>query len=96
MKLEDLGDRLFVSAPEAAAILGCDARTVRTAAEAGEIPASRAGVRWLIPVQWLREQAGASTAPTSVEVDYDRLASLVTDRLFDRFAAIFGKSPAGV
>ena len=92
MKLEDLGDRLFASAPEAAAILGCDARTIRTAAEAGKIPASKAGIKWLIPVQWLRNQTVLSIAPAAPEVDYDRLAALVTDRLFDRFAAIFGKS----
>jgi excisionase family DNA binding protein len=94
MKLEDLGDRLFVSVPEAATIRGCDARTIRKAAEAGEIPASRAGVKWLIPVQWLREQAGMSTSPATAEVDYDRLAELVTDRLFDRFTAIFSKFAA--
>lgn len=91
MKLEDLGDRLFASAPETAAILGLDARTVRADAEAGLIPARKAGVKWLVPVQWIREQAGISTGPAPTDVDYDRLADLVTDRVLDRFAAIFSK-----
>jgi hypothetical protein len=90
MKLEDLGDRLFASAPETAAILGCDARTIRAEAEAGAIPARKAGVKWLIPVQWIREQAGISTGTASADVDYDRLADLVTDRLIGRVAAMLG------
>lgn len=91
MKIEELGDRLFATAPEAAAILGCDARTLRADIEAGAIPARKAGVRWLIPVQWLREQAGISTSSVSAEVDYDHLADLVTERLFGRFAAVFSQ-----
>ena len=51
--------RLFLSVPEASAILGVDreGRTVRKAIEAGEIPAIRVGPQWRIPVAWIREQA---------------------------------------
>jgi hypothetical protein len=93
MTLDDLGDRLFANAPEAAAILGRDPRTIRKAAEKGEIPgAHKLGAKWLFPVQWLREQAGQPSPAMSAEVDYDRLADLVTDRLFARIAAFFSKS----
>jgi excisionase family DNA binding protein len=56
--------RLFVSVPEASAILGLDreGRTVRKAIEAGEIPAVRVGPQWRIPVAWIREQARLSAA----------------------------------
>jgi excisionase family DNA binding protein len=59
MALNDLGDRLFANVPEASAVLGLDQRTVRRAAAAGEIPATKVGAKWLIPLSWLREQAGA-------------------------------------
>lgn len=62
--------RLFVSVPEASAILGLDAegRTVRKAIMAGEIPATRVGPQWRIPVAWIRKQArlgadGSAGAP---------------------------------
>ena len=35
-------------------------RTVRRAAAAGDIPACRIGAKWLIPLTWLQEQAGAT------------------------------------
>jgi excisionase family DNA binding protein len=96
MTLDDLGDRLFVSAPEAAVILGRDVRTIRHAAEAGEIPASKAGAKWLIPTSWIRQQAGMPTAAGS-DVDYDRLAELVAPRvareLYAHLARLFSGSP---
>jgi excisionase family DNA binding protein len=53
-----LDGKLFADVPETAKILRYDERTVRRAIEAGEIPAVRAGERWLVPTAWLREQAG--------------------------------------
>ena len=53
----DITGRNFVSAPEAAAYLGVDIRTVRRAIGAGEIPATRVGAAWRVPTVWLRHQA---------------------------------------
>lgn len=50
--------RLFATAPETAAILRTDERTVYRALAAGVIPGTRVGTVWRIPVAWLREQAG--------------------------------------
>jgi excisionase family DNA binding protein len=55
--LEEILGGLFADVPETAAVLRYDARTVRRAIEAGEIPAVRAGDRWRVPTAWLREQA---------------------------------------
>jgi excisionase family DNA binding protein len=65
--LRRLGTRLFATTTETAAILRYDARTVRRAIEAGEIPAVRAGSTWRVPAAWLREQArlGTSAEPSS-------------------------------
>jgi excisionase family DNA binding protein len=60
--LERLRGRLFASTTEAAALLGYDARTVRKAIEAGEIPAVRAGSTYRVPTEWLRKQAALGTA----------------------------------
>jgi excisionase family DNA binding protein len=51
--------QLFFSVPQTSAILGFDrlGRTVRKGIEAGEIPATRVGAQWRIPVAWIREQA---------------------------------------
>jgi excisionase family DNA binding protein len=46
----------MLSVPQAAAILNCDERTIRTACAGGEIPATRMGAKWLIPTWWLRRQ----------------------------------------
>jgi excisionase family DNA binding protein len=51
-------DRLFVSPKEVAAVTRSDPRTVRRAAERGEIPSTRLGTKILIPASWLREKAG--------------------------------------
>jgi hypothetical protein len=56
--LEDLDNRLFVSVPEAAAVLRSDPRSVRRAIAAGDIPATRVGPRQLVPTSWLRNAAG--------------------------------------
>lgn len=61
-----LSERLFMSVPEVADVLGVDQRTLRRAAEDGQVPSVRVGVRILIPTTWLREQAGqAADAATT-------------------------------
>ncbi len=50
-------DRLFVSVPEAAAVLRVDQRTLRRELAAGTIPSTRVGPVWRIPTSWLRQQA---------------------------------------
>lgn len=91
MTLDDLGDRLFVTAPEAAAILGRDPRTIRKAAEAGEIPARRAGRKWLIPTHWIRAEAGMSATSATASVDYEKLAELVNRQSNAQLAAVFAQ-----
>ena len=61
-----LKGRLFLSVPEMSAIFGLDAegRTVRQAIKDGEIPATRVGLQWRIPVAWVREQARLGPALT--------------------------------
>jgi excisionase family DNA binding protein len=90
MTLDELGDQLFADVPQAASILGRDARTVRRAAAAREIPASKVGTKWMIPTAWLRQQAGIPTAAAAVPApDIDELADRVAERLFARFASLF-------
>lgn len=93
MTLDDLDGNLFADVPQVAEITGMDPRTIRRAAQAGEIPASRVGAKWMIPTAWLREQAG-TPAPTPPGVDLDDLADRVADRLFTRFAQLLGSTPA--
>jgi excisionase family DNA binding protein len=52
----ELESLAFFSAPDAARILNCDERTIRRAAAAGTIPATKVGAKWLIPTVWLRQQ----------------------------------------
>lgn len=54
--LRRISGRLFATSTEAGAILGVDPRTLRAAIERGEIPATRVGVAWRVPVSWLRAQ----------------------------------------
>jgi excisionase family DNA binding protein len=55
--LDRIKTKLFADTTEAAAILDLDPRTLRAALERGEIPGTRAGNTWRVPVAWLREQA---------------------------------------
>lgn len=55
--LDRLDGKLFATTTETAAVLRYDARTLRKAIEAGEVPAVRAGVTYRVPVAWIREQA---------------------------------------
>ena len=56
--LANLKDRLFATVPEAAVVLRSDARSVRRAIAAGDIPSTPVGPRKLVPVAWLRQAAG--------------------------------------
>jgi excisionase family DNA binding protein len=90
MTLDDLGDRLFADIPQAASILGRDERTVRRAAAAGEIPATKVGTKWMIRTSWLREQAGVGQlGAASAAPDLDELADRLADRMFARLAGLF-------
>lgn len=59
--------RLFATAPETAAVLRCDHRTVLRMLEAGQIPGIKTGRVWRIPTAWLRAQArvGGDDAATA-------------------------------
>jgi len=87
--LSDLGDRLFADVPEVASITGRDERTIRKAAQAGEIPATKVGTKYMIPMAWLRAQAGESEPAAAVQPDLDELADRVADRLLTRFGRLF-------
>lgn len=90
MRLDELGDRLFAYVPEVAEILGRDERTVRAAIRAGDIPATKTGQRYIVPVSWLREQAGGPVPPTAAAgPDLDELADRVADRVLARLARMF-------
>ena len=60
--LARLEGRLFASVTEVGAVLHYDHRTVRAACAAGQIPATRVGSTWRIPVSWLKEQARINAA----------------------------------
>jgi excisionase family DNA binding protein len=56
--LERLQGKIFATTTETAAVLRYDARTLRKAIEAGEVPAVKAGSTYRIPTAWIRQQAG--------------------------------------
>jgi excisionase family DNA binding protein len=62
--LDRVKTKLFATSTEAAVILDIDCRTLRSAIERGEIPATRAGATWRVPVSWLCEQARLGAAGT--------------------------------
>ena len=90
MTLDELNGRLFADVPEVASITGRDDRTIRRAAAAGEIPSTKVGNKYMIPTAWIREQAGQPTAAAPMP-DLDELADRVADRVFARFARLFGE-----
>jgi excisionase family DNA binding protein len=79
--------RNFATAAEAKAILEVDERTIYAGIERGEIPATRMGNRWKIPVAWLRKEAGLDGAPTAAPAIPDRIADAVADRVVAKLAA---------
>ena len=50
--------RLFLSVPEVAELLGCDERTIRRGCTSGDVPCTKIGAKWIIPVSWVKKQAG--------------------------------------
>jgi len=58
--------RNFASPQETASILHVDVRTIRTACQLGEIPNTKAGVQYRIPVAWLRRAADPEAAAAVV------------------------------
>ena len=90
MTLDELDGRLFADVPEVASITGRDERTIRKAAAAGEIPSTKVGNKYMIPVAWLREQAGqAPPSRVPQPPDLDQLAERIADRVFARFIGLF-------
>lgn len=49
--------RLFVGVSEIAEVFGWDERTIRKAIKVGEIPATKAGATYRVPVAWVHSQA---------------------------------------
>ena len=49
-------EKLLWGVPETARLLGLDAKTVRKAVEAGEIPSAKYGRLIKIPGWWIRQQ----------------------------------------
>jgi excisionase family DNA binding protein len=60
---DELHQRLFVTPPEAAAILLWDVRTVRRLIHDGTIPATKADQQYRIPAAWVRERAALNGQP---------------------------------
>ncbi len=86
---------MFASTTEAASVLGRDERTIRRAAEAGIIPASRVGAKWSIPVAWLREQAGLTEPPPRrPSPNIDELADRVAAKVVARLVSLLSQGAA--
>jgi hypothetical protein len=98
MTLDDLAGRNFASITEAAQLCdNADPRTIRRMAQRGDIPSIKVGVRYMIPVAWLREHLDAGVTPEPPAVDLDQLADRVADRVAARvlgaFAALGALAP---
>jgi len=85
--LNDLAGQVFADVPAVARILGRDERTVRRGIEAGKIPGQKVGARWVVPVAWLREQAGTPEPSPDVDELADKVAARVLARLARLLAA---------
>jgi len=90
MRLDELDGHIFADVPTVARITGRDKRTIRRACEIGEIPATKLGAKYMIPTEWLRQQATVAPAEpeTTAAPDIDALADRVADRLFARLARL--------
>jgi excisionase family DNA binding protein len=73
---DELHQRLFVTPPEAAAILLWDVRTVRRLIHDGTIPATKADQQYRIPAAWVRERAALNGQPGQLEALADRVSEL--------------------
>jgi hypothetical protein len=86
--LNDLAGHVFADVPDVARILGRDERTVRRGIEAGKIPGQKVGARWVVPVAWLREQAGMpEPSPDTAE-----LADQVAARVLAKLARLLARA----
>jgi len=56
---DELLSQLFVTPAELAELLPLNRRTIISLIGKGEIPAQKYGLKWLIPVEWVRGQAQA-------------------------------------
>jgi excisionase family DNA binding protein len=93
--LDDLAaGQLFIGVPEAAALLGCDERTIRRALAKGEIPGQRLGARWAIPSVWLRQQAGLPEPAEAEPLDIDEVASRVASEVVARLSEVLAAARA--
>jgi hypothetical protein len=90
--LSDLAGQIFADVPQVASILGRDERTIRRAIEARKIPGQKVGSRWVIPVAWIRQQAG-EPEPSS---DADELASRVAAQVVARLARLLAQASKDV
>ena len=54
--------RMFVSGVEAAIVLNLDQRTVYKVLSAGQMPGTRVGGAWRVPMAWLRQAATEGTS----------------------------------
>ena len=61
------GDKIAVSAREAARLLGVRPETVLRLVRAGEIPARRLGTRWVVSVRVLEEWLAGGDDPAPSE-----------------------------
>jgi len=66
LTLDDLEGRNFAYPHEVARILRTDVRTVRRAINDGQIPATKVGAAYRVPVAWLRQAAAGSGAGITV------------------------------
>ena len=91
--LNDLAGQIFADVPQVASLTGRDQRTIRRALEAGRIPGQKVGARWMVPVSWLREQAGLpEPSPDPVTPDLSELADQVAARVVARLARLLAQA----
>lgn len=65
----DSPDRLAFSPTEVSEMTGLNARTVRDLCERGEIRATKAGERWLVPRGEVERLTGSSLSPEGAVAD---------------------------
>jgi hypothetical protein len=94
--LSDLAaGQLFIGVPEVASITGRDERTIRRAVEKAEIPGQKVGANWMIPVAWIRQQAGVAESAAAGTPALDELADQVAARVLARLARLLAQAGDG-
>ena len=94
MTLDELirAGRNFASVAETCTILDVEERSVYSAIDRGEIPATRVGTRWKVPVAWLRKVAALDApapGPAEPSVASEELATVVADKVVAQLARAF-------